>query len=606
MADQNAIQDDNKVSALTAHSGTAGTAETKRITSSGTPGALDVHIVGTAVDISGAAAGTNVNIVTGTQQTLGTVGTVSGIGTLTNIGSISNIGTMPAVGGGTQFAEDAIHSSGAGGNIALAVRTDGGTALAADGDYHILETDANGALRISGTVATGAGTQAVRLIDGTTTLVSSLASGTITAGTVAVTTGTIVGNIAEAGSVLGNPVRIAGVDVQGTGNIRTLLTDTTGRLRLASDGTISTTNTGTNVNIVTGTINVGTATVSGNVGVSTGTITTLPMTPAGTFNMGDVDVLTLPNLPGGSVAVTALPNTPGGTLGLVTRVGNIGTIESGTVTTTMGDLTGGTIDLGTVVGANAAAGTSTTSPVQVGGTTATGTVYGMLIDTAGNPQMDVVAIPQVSVGTLPTLNLTTGTITTGSLSNIAMLHAGTIASVGTIPGVGVVTSVTNLVGGTIGSVIGIGGTVKSILQAANGIDIGNVDVATGTITSVTNLAGGTVQVNPKSPIQVLTASALGTTGGTMTGTLSAASGAGTSHYVTGLQVVVNSGTTDVYLGFGTTTTGGSVLARGMFVPGGGIMRDFTFPIQSGTNSEVCYIIAGAGTALVAVNYWKGT
>jgi hypothetical protein len=91
----------------------------------------------------------------------------------------------------------------------------------------------------------------------------------------------------------------------------------------------------------------------------------------------------------------------------------------------------------------------------------------------------------------------------------------------------------------------------------------------------------------------------------MTGTLSAAAGAGTSHYVTGLQIVVHSGTTDVFLGFGTALTGGSVLARGQFTPGGGIMRDFTFPIQSGTNSEIGYVIAGAGTASIAVNYWKG-
>src|SRR3990167_3865949 len=81
--------------------------------------------------------GTITTVVAGTQNTLGTICTTIGIGTITNIGSISNIGTMPAVGGGTQFAEDAIHSSGAGGNLLLAVRTDGGTALAADGDYHV-------------------------------------------------------------------------------------------------------------------------------------------------------------------------------------------------------------------------------------------------------------------------------------------------------------------------------------------------------------------------------------------------------------------------------------------------------------------------------------
>lgn len=104
---------------------------------------------------------------------------------------------------------------------------------------------------------------------------------------------------------------------------------------------------------------------------------------------------------------------------------------------------------------------------------------------------------------------------------------------------------------------------------------------------------------------ILTASALGTAGGSQFGTLSAASGAGTKHYVTGLQVVMSDGTADIYLGFGTALTGGSVLARGKFTPGGGIARDFTYPMASGTNSEICYEFAGAGTAYIAVNYWKG-
>ena len=338
MANQDAIQDNNQFTALIAHSGTAGTAETRRLTSSGTPGALDVHIVGTAVDISGAAAGTNVNIVTGTQQTLGTVGRV---GTVLGIG-----GTVSVTGGG--------------GGIEYEEGTAPGTITLKAVGYE----DAGGTLRVP---------------------------------------------------------------------------SPTNQLPVTFSGTSMT-------QMVAGTLNVGTVTVANPTGT---TVAIGSQLPAGTLNIGDIDVLTL-------------PNTPGGTLGLVTRVGNIGTIESGTVTTTMGDLTGGTIDLGTVVGADASAGTSTTRPIQVGGTTVTGTVYGMLVDTAGNPQVDVVAIPQISVGTLPTLNLTTGTITTGSLSNVAMLHAGTIANVGTIPGVGVVTSITNLAGGTVSNnLLPLGGVVLS-------------------------------------------------------------------------------------------------------------------------------------------------
>lgn len=47
--------------------------------------------------------------------------------------------------------EDSAHVSGDSGIMALAVRNDAGTALAADGDYIPLSTDANGALRVFGT-----------------------------------------------------------------------------------------------------------------------------------------------------------------------------------------------------------------------------------------------------------------------------------------------------------------------------------------------------------------------------------------------------------------------------------------------------------------------
>lgn len=48
-------------------------------------------------------------------------------------------------------AEDAVHTSGDLGIMSLAVRNDAGTALAADGDYIPLSTDASGNLRVAGT-----------------------------------------------------------------------------------------------------------------------------------------------------------------------------------------------------------------------------------------------------------------------------------------------------------------------------------------------------------------------------------------------------------------------------------------------------------------------
>jgi len=340
----------------------------------------------------------------------------------------------------------------------------------------------------------------------------------------------------------------------------------------------------------------------------------------------------------------------GGTIAVISSIPNVN-IDSGTQQTL------GTV--GTVVGIGTISNIVTTS----GTTTGIGTLSNVgsvgLVTRIGN-------IGTIESGTFTTsLTLNTGTITTGSLSNIAMLHGGTVVISGTVPvsgasagtdvnivtgtisslpslpsgtniigdviitngtykalvtnagNVGVYignTNLPNINGGTIGSILGIGGTVQ-VSGASAGTD---VNIVTGTVTTgslanvavVNNIVTGTLSSVTISNIytgsQVLIAQAVGTTGGTIVGTLSAASGAGTYHWVSGLQIVVGAGTTDVFLGFGTTTTGGSVLARGIFTPGGGIMRDLTFPVRSvGTNSEICYIIAGAGTAFIAVNYWKG-
>ena len=60
-------------------------------------------------------------------------------------------------GGGTQFAEDAAHTTGDLGTAALAVRKDAaGTLVGTDGDYAMLQVDANGNLRVTGA---GGGTQ---------------------------------------------------------------------------------------------------------------------------------------------------------------------------------------------------------------------------------------------------------------------------------------------------------------------------------------------------------------------------------------------------------------------------------------------------------------
>lgn len=268
-------------------------------------------------------------------------------------------------------------------------------------------------------------------------------------------------------------------------------------------------------------------------------------------------------------------------LGTITAIGSIGTVSG------MGRV--GTIPgIGTIAGMGTIGGLGTVSGIGVVGTvTGMGTVGGI----------GTIAGIGGTVNTTMTMgNIPGGTL--GLVSSVASLTTGTIANVGTIPGVGVVGTVTGM-----GTLAGLG-TCSGVGVIGTVTGAGVVGTVTG-VGVVASLTAGTVNLSPKSPTQILTVSELGTAGGSAFGTLSVASGAGTNHYVTGLQVVVCSGTVDTYLGFGTALTGGSVLARGSFPPGGGIVRDFTFPIQSGTNSEICYELAGAGTVFYGVNYWKG-
>lgn len=130
-----------------------------------------MHVnVGTSVLPTGAATAAK-------QPALGTAGTASsdvitvqGVAAMTALktdgsgvtqpvsGTVTaNLGTAGTAGTSVGKAEDATHTSGDTGVMALGVRNDAGTALAGtDGDYIPLSTDANGALRVTGG---GGGTQ---------------------------------------------------------------------------------------------------------------------------------------------------------------------------------------------------------------------------------------------------------------------------------------------------------------------------------------------------------------------------------------------------------------------------------------------------------------
>lgn len=101
---------------------------------------------------------------------------------------------------------------------------------------------------------------------------------------------------------------------------------------------------------------------------------------------------------------------------------------------------------------------------------------------------------------------------------------------------------------------------------------------------------------------------LGTTGGAVWGTLVAASGAGTRQYVSGLSIVVASGTVDCAItnvGTVAAANGAGILARGQFTPGGGIRASFWPVSTSGTNGTLAFWMGGAGTAYFTIDYWQG-
>ena len=358
----------------------------------------------------------------------------------------------------------------------------------------------------------------------------------------------------------------------------------------------------TTVQMVSGTLNVGTVVVSSssggtNVNVVTGTQQTLGT--VANLNNGSVNILTgtiqssgtttgvgvVSNLTNGSVNILT------GTLqssGTTTGVGVVSNLTNGSVNILTGTLA---VSLGTVGGKAASGAAAVANPVQIAGTDAGGTIYSPLVTTGG----------------LLAANVVTGTITTGSLTNIAMVHAGThVHPTGTVTTIvagtqntlGTVGVVNNIVTGTIAAVT----TVTTVSNLTNG----SVNLLTGTMTSVTNLAGGTVQINPVPVPATLTFGTLGTAGGSLFATISAASGAGTKHYISGVDVVVQSGTTDVRVLAGTAIQGTGVLGAGWFGPSGGISNKFFPAFATGTNSEIVYHFVGAGTAFIRVSYWKGT
>lgn len=375
---------------------------------------------------------------------------------------------------------------------------------------------------------------------------------------------------------------IAHSGTAGTAETQRVVADSTGAVMVNIGGTEP-------IELVAGTITSvanlvkGTITALAKGTISAGTIDSLPNIPGGTLGsiLGVGGTIQVSGASAGTFnnIVTGTQQTLG-TVGTIIGVGGTVVVSGASAGTYVNISTGSQQTLGTVGTVLGIGGT-----VQVSGASA-GTNVNIVTGTlqSSGTTTGVGVVSMLSAGTITTLpGIPSGTITTGSLSNLAMLHAGTIAKVGTIPGVGVVTSITNLAGGTIGSVLGVGGTTKAILQAANGIDIGNVDVASGTITLI---QGGTVNtiLNPLSGVVLTTAVAIGTT----------ATAIPTSALANRKSLILyNDGTATIYLG-GTGVTASGTTTRGLLVG----TSDYSPPFDLGT--AILYGIGATvgGTAVI--------
>lgn len=196
MADQNARQDENKIPALIAHLGTAGTAETVRVVASDA-GALRVDLVsGDTINIGTMTVGTIDNVVDGTLSKVSSVTEVSNLASGT-ISEITNGSIIVTAGTITTAASDI-----PGGTIdVLSALTTGSVVVTAGTVDATLTGDLSG---------------------GTVDLVSAIAAGSVavTAGTVKIdgrpnrnvlTYGTAFGGTAAAyGTLIGSALVGAG------------------------------------------------------------------------------------------------------------------------------------------------------------------------------------------------------------------------------------------------------------------------------------------------------------------------------------------------------------------------------------------------------------
>lgn len=328
-----------------------------------------------------------------------------------------------------------------------------------------------------------------------------------------------------------------------------------------------------------------------NVSINEGTQTTIATDTVGTVNYQVIKldvgssgasspftgtIAAVSSLAAGSVAVTAGTVTAG-TVNLVTRTGNVGTLEAGTITTlpnipggTITNLISGTINSATAVlnsgTINVATAVITTLPNTPGGT------LGLVstVTTVSNVTNGSIV---VTAGTVAAHAITAATITEGTLRN---LISGTINSATVVINSATISVMPNTPGGTLGLITRTG--------------------------NVGTLESGTIRVNPNPTIVSTT---YGTTSAGTIGTIIAAPSAGSAIFLTGLEVSVQSGTVEPVVSFGLAANGNGVMSRGLYTPGGGVYKAFT-PANSGSNTGTALtwnVLTSSGTVSYVVSYF---
>jgi len=254
----------------------------------------------------------------------------------------------------------------------------------------------------------------------------------------------------------------------GDGTARPIYTQVAAGSAVITAGTIST--IGTLPNIPGGTIGVVSSLTNGSIVVTNGTVASVGTVP-GVGVIGNLNSGTL-------AAVTSITNLASGTVAEVTlmKAGTVSMINAGTITS-----------VGTVPG------------VGVIGNVNAGTigVVSSITNLASGTVAQVTSVSNIASGTLAAVtsvtNLASGTLAVvSSLTNGSVVMTnGTVASVGTVPGVGIVGNVNG------GSIVITAGTIstQNTVGTVGVLNAGSIVVTAGTITA------GTVKISdPLTPI----------------------------------------------------------------------------------------------------------